>query len=358
MHDKNSSTIRLFELRNENGLIVKLTNYGARVTSIVTPDRAGEFADVVLGYNSPDEYFTGADQFYLGCTAGRYCNRIAKGRFSIEGAEYELGTNNGPNHLHGGFIGFDKVIWTPRVLDSNAIEFSYRAKDSEEGYPGNLDVVVKFELNNENELLISYRATTDQPTHVNLTNHSYFNLSGEGFPTINDHVLKINADSFTPVDDTCIPTGEIRSVAGTVFDFGEGQVIGSRLECKNEDEQLARANGFDHNWILNRPVQPNNIFGEAAVRTFAASLYEPRSGRELQVFTTEPAIQFYSGNYLDGSLTGKSGQPYLHRSGLCLETQHNPDSPNRPEWPSTLLRPGQTYASSTIYKFGVRVTGD
>lgn len=339
------SSIRKFEIRNQNGMVVSLTNYGAAITALQVPDRNGTTKDVVLGYDSADKYINAVNRPYFGCIAGRYCNRIAQGRFTIDGVEYELGKNNDEHHLHGGFMGFDKVVWTAKPVGQNSVEFGYLAKDGEEGYPGNLDVKVTYSLNDQNELKMDFQATTDKPTHVNLTNHAYFNLAGEGSPTINDHLLTINANTFTPVDSGLIPTGEVRDVEGTPFDFRDAKPIGSRLEV--DDEQLKLGLGYDHNWILNKKTGSKE-------RTFAASLYEPKSGRLLEIYTTEPSIQFYGGNFLDGRLIGKSGKPYLHRSGLCLETQHNPDSPNRPEWPSTLLRPDKTYNTSTVYKFSVR----
>lgn len=339
------SSIRQFVLTNSVGTNVKLTNYGATITEVHVPDRNGAYADVVLGFDSADQYINSIDKPYFGCTAGRYCNRIAAGKFSIDGVEYQLNTNNGPNHLHGGCFGFDKVVWEARSFGDEHVEFCYLSSDGEEGYPGNLNVHVRFSLNDQNELLICYKATTDKPTIVNLTNHTYFNLAGEGSSTVNDHVLHLNANQFTPTDADSIPTGEIRSVEGTPFDFREPTTIATRLGL--DDEQLKFGKGFDQNWILNKaPAEVG--------RVLAATVHEPNSGRMLEVYTTEPAVQFYGGNYLDGRLVGKSGKPYLHRSGLCLETQHSPDSPNRSEWPSTILRPGDTYESSTCYKFMVR----
>jgi len=322
---------------------VRLTNYGATVTAIRVPDRNGKVADVALGYDSLEGYVNALDRPYFGAIVGRYGNRIAKGRFHLDGKTYTLAKNNGENHLHGGNMGFDKVIWNAKVLSPRSIRFSLLSKDGEEGYPGNLSVRVTYTLENDNALRIDYTATTDKATPVNLTNHTYFNLAGEGSPTILNHELMIAADAFTPVDKGLIPTGEIRNVTGTPFDFRKPKPIGR--DIGKSDRQLAYGLGYDHNWVLNeRP-------GENAL---AATLYEPQSGRVLEVFTDEPGLQFYCGNFLDGRLRGKSGKPYLHRSALCLETQHFPDSPNHPAFPSTILRPGQTYKTTTVYRFNTK----
>jgi aldose 1-epimerase len=336
-------SIRSFELKNQNGMEVRLTNYGATVTEINTPDRYGEFADVVLGYDSAEGYINAVDRPYFGAIVGRYGNRIAKGKFTLDGEEYTLAVNNGENHLHGGLMGFDKVVWDARPLSSSSIRFSYTARDLEEGYPGNLSIEVTYTLTDDNELKIEYLATTDKATPVNLTNHSYFNLAGEGSPTILNHELMLNADAFTPVDSGLIPTGEIRPVKGTPFDFRSAKAIGRDIGTENQ--QLQYGLGYDHNWVLNK--------GKGGM-TLAATLYEPQSGRFMEVFTEEPAIQFYCGNFLDGRLTGKSGRSYAHRSGMCLETQHYPDSPNHPEFPSTILRPGETCETKTVYRFSVK----
>jgi aldose 1-epimerase len=335
-------SIQEYTLANKNGMVVKLTNYGATITAIRVPDRDGNFADVALGYGSVEEYINAVNRPYFGCVAGRYANRIAKGKFTLDGIEYELATNNGDNHLHGGNMGFDKVVWKARVLD-NGVELSYLAKDGEEGYPGNLQVTVTYILTDDNEIFMHYKAVTDKATPVNLTNHTYFNLAGEGSGTINSHVLQLKASRFTPVDEGLIPTGELRQVDGTTFDFRAPKAIGKDLNA--EDEQLRIGKGYDHNWVLDR---------KGSGLETAAVLYEPGSGRVLEVITEEPAIQFYGGNFLDGRLTGKSGRPYNHRNGLCLETQHYPDSPNRPEWPSTILRPGEEYSTTTVYKFSTQ----
>ena len=336
-------SIRSFKLKNQNGMEVRLTNYGATVTEIRVPDRNGAFDDVVLGYDSVEGYINAVDRPYFGAIVGRYGNRIAEGKFSLDGREYALAVNNGENHLHGGLMGFDKVVWDAEAMDSSSVRFSYTARDMEEGYPGNLSIQVTYTLAENNELRIAYRATTDKATPVNLTNHSYFNLAGEGSPTILGHELMINADAFTPVDEGLIPTGEVRPVTGTPFDFRQAKAIGRDIGTENQ--QLEYGLGYDHNWVLNK--------GKGGM-TLAATLYEPQSGRFMEVFTEEPAIQFYCGNFLDGRLTGKSGQPYAHRSGMCLETQHYPDSPNHPDFPSTVLRPGKSYATATAYRFSVK----
>lgn len=336
------SSIKEYTLENQNGMVVKVTNYGAIITSIVVPDRDGNLADVALGYDTVEGYINAVDRPYFGSVVGRYGNRIAEGKFSIDGEEYTLATNNGANHLHGGNMGFDKVVWDAVEVDSG-IELSYLAKDGEEGYPGNLQVTVLYTLADDNGIRMQYTATTDKATPVNLTNHTYFNLAGEGSGTINEHELLVNASHFTPVDEGLIPTGELRSVAETPFDFREAKTIGRDLEADNQ--QLAYGLGYDHNWVLDRDGDGLQL---------AATLYEPTSGRLLEVLTEEPAIQFYGGNFLNGRLVGKSGRAYEHRNGLCLETQHSPDSPNRPEWPSTILLPGETYQTTTVYRFSVK----
>lgn len=338
-------SIRLYTLENKAGMEVKLTNYGATITSITTPDRDGGMADIVLGYSDVSGYMNAVDKPYFGAIVGRYGNRIAKGRFTLDGEEYELATNNNENHLHGGVIGFDKVVWDAEVVGRNAVRFTYLAKDGEEGYPGNLSVAVTYTLTDDNELQIEYHATTDHATPVNLTNHSYFNLKGEGEGTILDHELMINAKGFTPVDSGLIPTGEIVPVAGTPFDFTAAKAIGR--DVGQQDLQLEYGLGYDHNFVLDKA-------GKDGRMTLAATLYEPTTGRFMEVLTEEPGVQFYCGNFLAGNLKGKSGKTYVYRGGLCLETQHYPDSPNQPQFPSTILRPGETYATKTIYRFSVR----
>lgn len=333
---------KLITLKNSNGVEVAITNYGAIVQKIVVPDRRGQFEDVVLGYDTLEGYL--GEHPYFGAVVGRYGNRIAKGKFSIGDAEYTLATNNGPNALHGGLKGFDKVLWTLLPDDSkDSVTLRYVSADGEEGYPGRLTATVVYTLTDENALQIDYSATTDKPTPVNLTNHSYFNLAGAGNGDILDHELQIVADHITPVDSTLIPNGDLQPVEGTPFDFRQPTAIGARID--GDSQQLEFGLGYDHNWVLARRTEGLEL---------AASLYEPSSGRLMQVLTTEPGLQFYSGNFLDGSNVGKGGMVYRHRYGLCLETQHFPDSPNQPDFPSTVLLPGEVYESSTVYRFLTR----
>jgi len=338
-------SIKLYTLENKAGMKVKITNYGAIATSIQVPGRNGKLADIALGYNDVSGYMNAVDKPYFGAIVGRYGNRIAKGRFTLDGKEYELATNNGENHLHGGVIGFDKVVWDAEAVGGNSVRFSYLAKETEEGYPGNLSVSVTYTLTDDNELKIAYRATTDKATPVNLTNHTYFNFKGEGEGTILDHELMINAKGFTPVDKGLIPTGKIVPVAGTPFDFTKPKPIGRDVGQK--DRQLEFGLGYDHNFVLDKG-------GKDGEMTLAATVYEPTTGRFMEVFTQEPGVQFYCGNFLDGRLKGKSGKTYVHRGGFCLETQHYPDSPNQPQFPNTILRPGEVYETQTIYRFSVR----
>ena len=340
-------SIRRFTLRNQSGMTVQVTNYGAMITSIIVPDRDGKMKDVALGYDQLEKYINAIEKPYFGSVVGRVGNRIAKGKFELDGKSYSLKINNGPNHLHGGLIGFDKVVWEAKVLDTkNAVELTYVARDGEEGYPGNLTCKVTYQLTESNEIVVEYHATTDQATPVNLTQHTYFNLRGEGDGTVEGHEIMIPAKQFTPVDQTLIPTGELRDVAGTPFDFTVAKSIGKDIE--QDDEQLNYGGGWDHNWVLDRSGVAD---GETAL---AARVYEPTSGRVMEVFTTEPGVQFYCGNFLSGALIGKSGKPYIKRGGFCLETQHYPDSPNQPEFPSCILRPGEEYQSTTIFKFSTR----
>ena len=338
-------TIRLYTLENESGMAVKITNYGAIITSIVVPDSDGKLADVALGYNRVEDYINAVDKPYFGAVVGRYGNRIAKGTFTLNGETYTLAVNNGENHLHGGVIGFDKVVWDAEPIEGNdwtGLELSYLAKHMEEGYPGNLQVKVAYKLTDDNELTVDYHATTDKATPVNLTQHTYFNLKGEGNGTILDHKLMINADQFTPIDEGLIPIGDLRGVAGTPFDFTEPKTIGR--DIGQDSQQLKFGLGYDHNYVLNKNGQKGEL-------TLAARVVEPTSGRVLEIHTTEPGVQFYSGNFLDGRLTGKSGQTYVKHAGFCLETQHFPDSPNQPAFPSTILQPGEEYTSKTVYRF-------
>jgi aldose 1-epimerase len=331
-----------YTLKNRAGMEVRLATYGARITSIKVPDREGNFTDVVLGYDDIESYKAATKKPYFGVTVGRYGNRIAEGRFTIDGKEYLLECNNEPNHLHGGVVGFDKVEWAAEPI-KGGVRFSYFSKDGEEGYPGNLDVTVTYTLTDDNGLQIVYRATTDQPTPINLTNHSYFNLAGEGTPSVLDQELMINADSYVSIDSTSIPLGPLAPVKDTPFDFRDPKPIGRDIGQK--DEQLANGQGYDHNFILNKKNKELSL---------AATLFDPASGRFMEVLTEEPGIQFYSGNFLDGTLVGKSGRAYAHRSGICLETQHFPDSPNQPSYPNTILCPGDVYETRTIYRFSVR----
>jgi aldose 1-epimerase len=337
--------IDLYTLRNAHGVEAKVTNYGGILVSLKVPDRNGKFDDVVLGFNDLDSYLTKNDP-YLGAIIGRYGNRIAKGRFTLNGVEYKLAVNNGENHLHGGIKGFDKVVWTGHEMKSKAgpaVVLTYLSKDGEEGYPGNLNVRVVYTLTNNNEIKIDYTATTDKDTVTNLTHHSYFNLAGEGNGDILNHLVTINANRFVPTDAGSIPTGELRNVAGTPFDFLKATAIGARIN--NDDEQLKLGNGYDHTWVIN---------GRAGTMRLAATAYEAGSGRVMQVWTTEPGVQFYTGNFLNGTLTGKSGKLYARRNGFCFETQHYPDSPNQPSFPTTTLKKGQTYKSTTIYRFSTK----
>jgi aldose 1-epimerase len=343
--------VEAFTLTNVHGLEVRAATYGGIILSLSVPDRDGRVADVVLGHDSLEEYIS--DSSYFGAIIGRFGNRIANARFTVDGKTYRLAANDGPNHLHGGRTGFDRVVWrgAPFSTDGAAgVVLNYTSPDGDEGYPGTVDARVTYTLTDRNELVVDFLATTDAPTPVNLTQHSYFNLAGGGPSAgggdILGHELMITADSYTPVDSTLIPTGEIVPVAGTAFDFRTPTAIGERIG--NPDRQLEYAGGYDHNFVLRRS-------GPELVH--AARVVEPVTGRTLDVSTTEPGLQFYSGNFLDGSIAGKGGHPYCHRSGFCLETQHFPDSPNQPRFPSTILRPGQVYRSQTVFAFGVQRQG-
>jgi aldose 1-epimerase len=343
---KDFDSIKLYTLNNDSGMTVKVTNYGAIITSIIVPDRNGKRADVALGYDRVEDYINAVDKPYFGAIVGRYGNRIANGEFTIDGETYSLLKNNGDNHLHGGAIGFDKVVWDADYDEAkNTIALSYLAKDKEEGYPGNLQLKVTYTLTDDNSIVVDYHATTDKATPVNVTQHTYFNLKGEGEGTILDHELMLNAKQYTPVDEGLIPTGELPAVAGTPFDFTSGKAIGRDIGQHNE--QLKFGLGFDHNWVLDKA-------GKEGELTLAARVYEPTSGRVMEIHTTEPGIQFYCGNFLDGRLKGKSGKPYVHRGGFCLETQHYPDSPNQPNFPSTILKPGEEHTSQTVFKFSTK----
>ncbi len=336
------SAVELFSLRNAQGMTVKITNFGGTIVSWTAPDKAGKYEDIVLGCDSLSGYLRGTP--YFGAIIGRYGNRIAKGKFSLDGVPYSLATNNIGNHLHGGIKGFDKVLWSATPVDGPepALKLTYLSKDGEEGYPGSLSVEVVYTLLKDNALRMDYTATTDKKTIVNLTNHAYFNLAGKG--DILGHELVLNAATYLPVDSTLIPTAELRSVAGTVFDFTKATPIGARINDA-ADQQIKFGGGYDHCWVLSD--------GSKNMKS-AAILSEPTSGRVMEVLTTEPAIQFYSGNFLDGTVIGKGGLAYQHRTGLCLETEHYPDSPNRSVFPTTVLNPGETYQTSTVYRFTTR----
>ena len=335
-----STQVKQFTLTNKNGIEMKVINYGAIITSLKTPDKEGNLEDIVLGYDNLQGYIKSSP--YFGAVVGRYGNRIANAKFSIDGTEYKLAANDGKNSLHGGIKGFDKVVWDATEINDDkgvGLKLTYKSVDGEEGFPGNLDVTVFYTLNNDDELEVQYQAKTDKKTVVNLTQHTYFNLTG-GKEDILGHELEILASNITPVDNTLIPTGEIMPVENTPFDFKKSKPVGQDIDADNE--QIKFGKGYDHNWILDESDEKMKL---------AASLYEPKSGRVVEVYTTEPAIQFYTGNFLDGSITGKNNIVYKHRSGLCLETQHYPDSPNQPEFPSTLVSPNEDYISVTKFKF-------
>ncbi len=338
--------IELYSLSNKKGMEVSITNFGATVVTLKVPDRGGKAADIVLGYDTLDGYEKGTS--YFGATVGRYGNRIAGGKFSLDGKTYTLPKNNGENTLHGGIVGFNKKVWKAREIASKAgesLEMTYLSADGEEGFPGNLSAKVVFTLPAErNELKIDYTATTDKDTVLNLTNHSYFNLAGEGNGDILDHVMTLHAKQFTPVDKGLIPTGELKNVGGTPMDFNSATAIGKRIN--ESDEQLVFGKGYDHNWVLTRA-------GGGSGLSVAAEAYDPKSGRKLEVLTTEPGVQFYSGNFLDGA-KGKGNKPYPQRAAFCLETQHFPDSPNHPNFPGTLLKPNVVFHSQTVFRFSAK----
>ncbi|MFN2571817.1 MAG: aldose epimerase family protein [Gemmatimonadales bacterium] len=339
--------VELFTLTNAHGIEIRVMTYGAIITAIYTPDRQGRRADIVLGFDSLAGYL--ADSPYFGALVGRYANRIAGGHFTLDGATYTLARNNGPNSLHGGLRGFDKVLWSADVVRSDTgvgVRLRYVSPDGEEGYPGTLQVQVTYTLTAHDELIVDYDATTDKATPVNLSQHTYWNLHGAGRGDILDHVLTLKAARYTPVDSTLIPTGALAPVAGTPFDFRTGAAIGARID--GTDEQLRFGHGYDHNWVL------DDHRGAPNALAHAARLVDPVSGRALDISTTEPGIQFYAGNFLDGTIKGKGGHAYEHRGALCLETQHFPDSPNHANFPSTILRPGQRYRSRTIVTFSLR----
>ncbi|PWD98506.1 aldose epimerase family protein [Marinilabilia rubra] len=341
----NNKKTDLFFLRNGN-ISMAVTNYGGRIVGLLTPDQKGNYDDIVLGYSSIKEYMNSNEVFH-GALIGRFGNRIDDGKFILDGITYELPKNNGPNHLHGGPKGFHNVVWEVEQSTDSTITMHYLSRDGEMGYPGNLSVDVEYELASDNSLIIYYKAHTDKKTVINLTSHPFFNLKGEGNGTINDHILKINADYYTPVDSTLIPTGEIAKVSNTPFDFTYKKAIGKDLNKGND--QLRFANGYDHNFVLNK---------EDGDLSWAVSIWEPKSGRKMEILTEEPGMQFYGGNFMDGSAIGKSGKPYKFRECFVFEPQHFPDSPNHPNFPSTVLKKGDTFKSKSIYRFSTVAADD
>lgn len=333
----------LYFLKNGN-IKAAVTNYGGRIVGLCAPDKSGVMADVVLGFNSIDAYLNAKEVFH-GAIIGRVGNRIAKGKFTLDEEEYTLPLNNGVNHLHGGLKGFHNVVWDVKSSSDSSIVLKYLSKEGEMGYPGNLDVEVQYLLSNKNELVISYKATTDKRTPVNLTNHAFWNLTGEGNGTINNHLLTINADAYTPVDSTLIPLAGNVPVEGTPFDFRTGKAIGTDLNQEETNVQLKHGSGYDHNFALNKPT--------SGFMSLAATVFEPASGRKIEIFTQEPALQFYGGNFMDGTDIGKGGKTYNYRESFALETQHFPDSPNNSNFPSIILNPGEVYQTSSIYRFSV-----
>ncbi|HME34628.1 MAG TPA: aldose epimerase family protein [Candidatus Sulfotelmatobacter sp.] len=337
--------VNLYTLTNANGVEVDAMNYGGIIVSIRVPDRKGQLADIVLGHENLDGYVPNPP--YIGAVVGRYANRIANGSFTVDGKTYTLPKNDGPNTLHGGIDKtFNKVVWEGEALKGKSgVAFTYLSKDGDDGFPGNVKVKVTYTLTDQNELVIDYEATTDKATPINLSQHSYFNLSGEGNGDILNHELMLNADRFTPVDKNLIPTGELRPVKGTPLDFTTSTRVGARVD--DSYDQMVLAHGYDHNWVINRKSNDDGL-------VLAARVYEPTTGRVMEVSTTQPGVQFYTGNFLDGTVTGKQGHVYKRRYGLCLETQHFPDSPNHPDFPSTILKPGETFKSKTVFKFSTK----
>lgn len=338
----NGKATALYTLKNKNGVVAQITNYGAIIVSIFVPDKKGNFADIVQGYDSIAEYINGNGP-YMGAIVGRCANRIAKGKFTLEGKDYSLAVNNGPNHLHGGKIGYDKVVWDVKSASASKLELTYFSKDGEEGYPGNMNVAVTYTLTDDNELRLDYKATTDKTTVFNLASHSYFNLAGEGSGDIYNQELQINANFFTPVDETSAPTGEILSVKGTPMDFTSAKKFGTDIE-KDSYEQIKFGVGYDHNFVLNHRM---GTLGLAAVAS------DPASGRVMEVYTTQPGVQLYTANWIDGE-KGKGGKKYGKRWAFCLETQHFADSVNEPHFPSTILKPGEVYQHCCVHKFLVK----
>ena len=338
-----STAVEQYVLKNANGVEMSVITFGGRITSLKVPNRNGDFENVVLGFDNLDDYLK--DNPFFGALIGRFGNRIAKGKFSLNGEEYTLANNDGSNHLHGGVDGYDRVVWTAEPIEDDknpGLKLTYLSKDGEEGYPGNLNITVVYTLTDDNTLEVDYEATTDKATVINLTQHAYFNLTGDFSKDILSHELVINADAFLPVDGTLIPTGEIRKVNGTPFDFTSAKIVGKEINAENEQLKLGR--GYDHCWVLN---------GDKGTLRMAASAYDKNSGRLLEIFSTEPGIQFYAGNFLDGTLPMPNGGTYAHRTGFCLETQHYPDSPNQKDFPSVVLNPGETYKTKTTFKFSV-----
>ena len=338
------TSVALYTLRNHHGMTARIATYGGTIVSLTAPDRHGHYADVVLGFDKLDDYL--AHRTYFGAMVGRYANRIAHGQFTLDGASYKLAVNDGPNALHGGNVGFDKVVWKVALAKVTAqgprLELTYLSRDGEEGYPGDLKVTATYTLTENNALRLDYKATTDKPTVVNLTQHTYFNLRGHG--DVLDHVVQINANRYTPVDESLIPTGELRTVTGTPFDFREPTAIGARIGGPDPQLQVG-AKGYDHNWIMNKPLGKLGVI---------ATAFDPESGRVMEVSSTAPGLQFYTGNGLDGTLTGKGGIVYARRSGFAMEAEAFPDTPNHPDFPSVVLRPGKTYRNTIIFRFYAR----
>jgi aldose 1-epimerase len=338
--------VAIYTLRNSKGMEARIMTYGGIVQSLKVPDKNGKFDDVVLGYDKLDGYLANKGNPYFGALIGRYGNRIGGAKFTLEGKTCTLATNNGPNSLHGGIKGFDKVVWQARSLltaDGPTLELTYVSKDGEEGFPGNFKVTATYTITDNNELHLYFTATTDQPTVCNLTHHSYFNLRGQGNGDILGHEVYINSDKTTPVDKELITTGKFAPVDGTPFDFRKPTAIGARIN--DPDQQLQYGPGYDHNWVINKPM------GKLGLQ---ARVYEPASGRVMEVWSTEPGLQFYAGNFLDGTITGKDGKVYQRRTGFCMEPQHYPDSPNKPMFPTTELKPGETYQNTIIYRFSAQ----
>lgn len=334
--------VQMYVLTNSNGAEATVINYGAKIVSLSMPDKNGKLTDIVLGHNNLEEYLN-SEEAYFGAVCGRTGNRIAKGKFTLDGKSYQLAINNGPNNLHGGIKGFNAVVWDAKQIDGQILELSYLSKDGEEGFPGNLNVKITYKLTDSNSLDIEYEATTDKPTIINLTNHSYFNLSGEGDPSVNDHILVMHASQYLPTDDTAIPYGAPELVKGTPFDFTTAHAIGKRIE--DDFQQLRFGKGYDHTMVLDKAD------GELAL---AVECYSPKSGIKMDIYTTEPGVQIYTGNWMSGNFEGKHRHRYPARAAVCFETQHFPDSINKPDYPSVVLRPGETFRSKTTHEFSIK----